>query len=203
MIQYSLDGEQLRTFNSGRAAAREEGLCFSTVHEACLGGIKTSGGYVFRYRNQPPKVKPPVPDEEKLRDVLNQVILVGDKVMFIRHHAPKAPRIVGGTVTELTGKGVTIQTESGESRRIFVSRDDPIFVPKVLVMHPRPERTDGGASDASGYPIRVGDQVVYMAMLLSNKCKGFEFGTVKKAGGNLWDVNDNRKFSNRIIVVNW
>ena len=203
VIQYSLEGEQLRTFNSGRAAARAEGLCSSTVHEACLGGIKTSGGYVFRYRDQPPKEKPPVPDDKKLRDVLNQVILVGDKVMFIRHHAPKAPRIAGGTVTELTGKGVTIQTESGESRRIFVSRDDPIFVPKVLVMHPRPERTDGDARDASSYPIREGDPVVYMGELLSNKCKGFEFGTVKKAAGNTWEVNGTRRSSDRMVVVNW
>ena len=203
VIQYSLDGEQLRTYKSGRAAARGENLSFSAVQAACIGDCKTSGGYVFRYRDQPPGENPPVPDEEKLRDVLNQVISVGDKVMFIYQNEKKAPRIAGGTVKVLTGKGVWIQTESGENRRVFASRVDPIFVPKVLVMHSRPEREIEGALDATGYPVREGDPVVYMALLLSNKCKGFEFGTVKKTGGKLWEVNRTRRASDRMIVVNW
>ena len=203
VIRYSLDGEVLRTYKSGRAAARDEGLCQSAVQANCVGGSKAVGDYVFRYRDQPPKEKPPVTDDEKLRDVLNLVISVGDRVMFIENSWPQTAKMVSGTVTDLTEKSLIIQKESGESRRIFVSRDDPVFLQKVLVMFPRPERADGGASDATGYPVMDGDPVVYMALLSGNKCKGFEFGTAKKAGGKRWEVNDSRRNSDRMIVVNW
>ena len=53
------------------------------------------------------------------------------------------------------------------------------------------------------YPVMEGDPVVYMALLVGNKCKGFEFGTVKKAAGNTWEVNGTRRASDRMVVVNW
>ena len=203
VIQYSRDGEKLRTFKSVSEAAFANGRKPASVVWVCLGKEKTLGGCVFRYVDQPPREKPPVPEEERLRDVLNQVVSVGDEVMFIKHTPHKAPKTLRGTVTEITKQSVLIRAGSGEDSRIMASRDDPVFLQKVLVMRPRHERPEEGDPDASGYPVREGDPVVYMTPLMNIKCKGFEFGTVKKAGGCLWEVNGNRRTSDRMVVVNW
>ena len=203
VVRYSLNGEVLRTYKSGREAARVEGLAPTTVQVNCIGGRERIGDSVYRYRDQPPREKPPVPEEERLRDVLNQVVSVGDEVMFIKYFPRIAPKTLRGTVTEITKQSVLIRDVSGDDSRIMASRDDPVFLQKVLVMRPRPERPGEGDMDASGYPMREGDPVVYMALLVGNKCKGFEFSTVKKAGGKRWEVNGSRRTSDRMIVVNW
>ena len=201
VLCYSQDGQFLGAYPSVKVAARENGTVKSEVRAVCKGRRKADKGIVYRYADQ--QEKEPVQDEEKLRDVLNQEISVGDEVMFIKHTPHKATKTQRGTVTGITNHSLLIGTGDGESCRIIASRDDPVFVPKVLVMRPRPERPEEGAPDASGYPVREGDPVVYMPPLASNRCKGFLFGTVKKAAGKTWEVNGTRRTSDRIIVVNW
>ena len=201
--QLSSDGEMVQTYPSVAKAAEANGISRKPIMHVLTGRQRNWDGKVFRYVKGLPEEKPPVPDDEKLRDVLNQVVSLGDEVMFIKYTRHQATKILRGTVAEIRKKSVLIRTASGEDSRIIVSRDDPLFLQKVLVMRPRPERPGEGDMDASGYPVMEGDPVVYMALLLSNKCKGFEFGTVKKTGGKLWEVNGTRRTSNRIIVVNW
>ena len=203
--QYSLDGELLQSYPSTVAAAAALNLDDRAVAEACRRGVRSRIGYVLRYAAEPPKKKQTAPEEgeEYLQDVLNHPVRVGDEVFYLRHTPHKAPRIARGTIAELTEQTAVVRTWSGESIRIKVLYDDPVCLNKVLVIRPRPKRSPEGELDASGYPIREGDPVVYMAPLVSNRCKGFEFGTVKKAAGNTWEVNGTRRSSDRIIVVNW
>ena len=159
---------------------------------------------MFRYANEIPvnKQAAKTEDAETLRDVLNQPVRAGDEVMYIRHSNRKAPKLLRGTVGEVAERSVLIQNWAGESCRVFVSEDDPVWLPKVLVLHSRPERKTDGPADATGYPLLDGDPAVYMPPLVNNKCKGFVFGTVKKAG-SAWEVNGTRRPPDRIIIVNW
>jgi len=52
VIQYSLDGEMLRSFKSIRGAERVTGVDNSHIIKCCKGEYRTSGGYVWAYKER-------------------------------------------------------------------------------------------------------------------------------------------------------
>ena len=205
VFEYSLEGELLHTYPSAKAAAEANGVSKNVVSQACRGELTLCADHVFRYAHQLPKKKHSAQftEKKKLLDGLNQLVSAGDEVMFIRNAYRRDSKIVRGTVIKITEKCAIIQTGANKNICILLCEGDPASLTKVIVMHPRPGRTGEDSMDASGYQIREGDPVVYIGPLLSNRCKGFEYGTVKKAAGNTWEVNGTRRSSDRIVVVNW
>lgn len=51
-IQYSLSGELIKEYRSIRDAERETGVDHVTITRACKGRYKTSGGYIWKYKEQ-------------------------------------------------------------------------------------------------------------------------------------------------------
>lgn len=49
--QYSKDGKLIAEFVSASAAGRSTGISFKGISAACLGRIKTSGGFIWRYKD--------------------------------------------------------------------------------------------------------------------------------------------------------
>lgn len=50
-LQYSLSGELIKEFRSIRDAERETGISHNTISRACCGKLKTSGGFIWEYKN--------------------------------------------------------------------------------------------------------------------------------------------------------
>ena len=203
VLYFAPDGRLLGTYPSIEAAAGKTGRSRNTVAALCAGRKTEKNGTVYRFADDLPENMGSPPGEMGFRDCLSQPVSVGDPVMFIRHTRRESPKLMKGRVSAILERSVCIQTETGTVSRLLVSRDDPYFLPKLLVLHPRPERKPEDSLDASGYPVREGDPVVYMPPLLDNKCREFLFGIVKKTAASFWEVDGVRRPADRMIVVNW
>lgn len=53
VAQYTLDGALVAQYKSTREAARITGLHQTSISSACLGKLKTTGGYAWKYLNEP------------------------------------------------------------------------------------------------------------------------------------------------------
>ena len=51
-LQYSLSGELIKEYRSIREAARETGVDHITITRACKGRYKTSGGYIWKFKEK-------------------------------------------------------------------------------------------------------------------------------------------------------
>ena len=71
---------------------------------------------------------------------------------------------------------------------------------KVYIMSPRPERTAEDVMDATGYPIKVGDSVVYLYSYFHEY--SFKTGTVSKITEKSLAVDDTRKAFDKVVVIN-
>lgn len=49
-IQYSLSGKFIKEYRSIKEAERETGISHHTISRACRGKLKTSGGYIWKYK---------------------------------------------------------------------------------------------------------------------------------------------------------
>ena len=123
--------------------------------------------------------------------------------MFMQCKYNKEPKLIRGKVSEITERSACIQPENGSGSRLLVSRDDPEFLPKALVLHPRPERALEGALDASGYPIREGDPVVYMLPPVYKNFRELLYGIAVRADDTFWEVVGARMPAGNMVVVNW
>lgn len=52
VIQYDLNMNEIRTFESTMDAQRETGIANSNISACCRGKLKTSGGYIWRYKEE-------------------------------------------------------------------------------------------------------------------------------------------------------
>ena len=50
--QFTLEGEFIKTYPSGKEAEREVGINDSHIGECCRGELKTAGGYIWKYTNK-------------------------------------------------------------------------------------------------------------------------------------------------------
>ncbi len=171
------------------------------LYLAELGEEETDENVAKQLRNIREIVPKEIPD--KLLDFMNKEISVDDDVMFIRNSSGKAPKLLFGKVEKITGKSIVVKAQSGESVRIILAEEESDSISRVIIMNPRPLRSVGDTTDASGYPLMVGDPVVYMKPTAYNRCEGFEVGTVEKISDKTISINETRRTSDRIVVINW
>ena len=145
----------------------------------------------------------PKENPDKLLDCMEKEISVGDDVMFIKNTSGKTPKLLPGKVEKITGKSIVVKAQSGESVRIVLAEDESDSISRVIVMGSRPNRAGAEVEDASGYPLMVGDPVVYMKPTAYNRCEGFQVGTVKKISDKTIAIDETRRTSDRIVVINW
>jgi hypothetical protein len=50
-LQYSLNGELIKEWVNGRQASKSLNICFASLNKALLGKNKTSGGFIWKYKN--------------------------------------------------------------------------------------------------------------------------------------------------------
>ena len=124
-------------------------------------------------------------------------------VMFIRAKENKKAELIRGKVSGITEHSAYIQPENGSGSRLLVSTDDPEFLPKALVLHRRPERALEGALEASGYPVREGDPVVYILPHVYRDCRQFLYGTAVRADDSFWEIDGVKMPAGNMVVVNW
>ena len=145
----------------------------------------------------------PKENPDRLLDYLEKEIALDDEVMFIRNKSGEAPQLMHGKVEKISGKSIVITTETGERNRVILSEDDAECISRVIVMVPRPERTNDGVIDASGYPLKEGDPIAYMKAISYNRCDGFQTGTITKLTSKYIEVNGTKRASNRVVAINW
>lgn len=137
---------------------------------------------------------------EKLLDCKDQEISVGDDVIVIKGGAGLSPKLVHGTVKKLSAKSIQVEDQAGTSFRIMLGADEESSMSKVFIMSPRPSRSVEGVMDATGYPIREGDPVVYLYTYFHEY--SFKTGNVSKITEKSLVVDDTRKSFDRVVVIN-
>lgn len=200
---YDPDGRLQGAYPSILTAARETGRHRATVRRLSAGKSTPKNGYLYRYADQQPVKEPSSTGEGRLKDCLSQSVSVGDPVMFIRAKENKKAVLIRGKVSGITEHSAYIQPENGSGSRLFVPGDDPEFLPKALVLHRRPERALEGALDASGYPVREGDPVVYILPHVYRDCRQFLYGTAVQADNSSWTIDGVKIPAGNMVVVNW
>lgn len=150
-----------------------------------------------------------------MRDCLGQEIKENAHVAFIRNERGKAPQLLTGTVSAVKGNSIVVNTESNKSYKLMTStsyRLDNTKILKAVVLSDR-EAREGDEKDATGYPVRVGDKVVYMGEIYMSACQSFESGKIIEASGTKVLIEadkeaiggasklSTRKALNRIVVI--
>ena len=117
-----------------------------------------------------------------MQDVLGQEIKVDDNVIFAENIEKNTPRLLEGTVSDVKEKHICVKTMDGEEHVIRLSRSryyDNTKINVSVVMHDRAKRS-GEFKDFTGYPVEVGDSVVYMGESYQGKCYTLVPGKVVK-----------------------
>ena len=143
----------------------------------------------------------PKENQEQLLDCKDQEIKTGDDVIVIKGSAGTSPRLVQGTVKKLSGKSIQVEDQEGNSFRIMLGADEESSMSKVFIMKPRPTRPVERVTDATGYPIQVGDPVVYLNSYFHEY--SFKTGNVSKITEQSLLVDDTRKAFDKVVVINW
>ncbi len=145
----------------------------------------------------------PKENPDRILDYAGKEISLGDEVMFIRNKTGTPSKLMAGRVNKISEKSIVIMTQDGESNRVILPEDEAECLPRVIVMNPRPKRTNEGVVDASGYPLLEGDPIVYMKAIAYGRCDGFQTGSVERLVGKSIVVNGTKRTPDRVVVINW
>lgn len=149
-----------------------------------------------------------------LKDFSGKEFHLGDKVAFIRSIAGGSTRFLWGEVTKICNSSIVIFANDDTAYRVMTDTivyHDQTMIPKAAIVPEREERT-GEVKDATGYPIREGDKIAYMADLRFSRNSGIKTATIKKIQKNFvyFDVANSyspeepsefRRSFNRVVVL--
>ena len=71
VFQYNFDLQLINTYNGVREASRQTGIHSSSIGECCRHILQQAGGYIFRYENDPPTIKPKLHKKAVIQLTLN------------------------------------------------------------------------------------------------------------------------------------
>lgn len=116
-------------------------------------------------------------DNQPLVDSFGNALSFGKTVVFIRNDKPSA--LVLGGVTKVTNSSVLITALDGKESRVSCAKGT-FKVDRVAVVKKRRQRVaeDDERKDATGYPVRVGDKIIFEESNYGQKT--LRAGTVKK-----------------------
>ena len=120
-----------------------------------------------------------------------------------------------GTVQKMTAHSIFIKSTDGEEYRDMLAKSidhDVTKLIRVIVIGAKEER-GGDAKDATGYPVKAGDKITYMAKAFANTCQTFKIGNVTQIADDTAyfeyskpyvsgkELAKGRRRLNRIVVI--
>lgn len=117
-------------------------------------------------------------------DLLFNEINEGDSIVFIKNKRGEKPRLLFGTVDLVFPKSLIVQKKNGDFYRLRYSQrslvDGQMINVTVIQQH---KESTGNTLDCTGYPVFIGDEVVFMEV----PSQGFSTSLVV---GNVMSIAD-------------